>query len=66
MGDFVFFSDFFRISGIQGFLGSVPPPRDCKGRSGEPCFVLHRWVYTIGEDEPEIAVTISCIDRSRW
>ena len=19
-----------------------------KGRSGEPCFVLHRWVYTIG------------------
>ena len=28
---------------------------------GEPCFVLHRWVYTIGEDEPEIAV-----ERCRW
>ena len=32
-----------------------------KGRSGDPCFVLHRWVYTIGEDEPEIAV-----ERCRW
>ena len=32
-----------------------------KGRSGEPCFVLHRWVYTIGEDEPEVAV-----ERCRW
>ena len=27
-----------------------------RGRSGAPCFVLRRWVYTIGEDEPELAV----------
>ena len=27
-----------------------------RGRSGVPCFVLRRWVYTIGEDEPELAV----------
>ena len=26
-----------------------------------PCFALHRWVYTIGEDEPELAV-----ERCRW
>ena len=32
-----------------------------RGRSGEPCFVLQRWVYTIGVDEPEIAV-----ERCRW
>ena len=36
VGDFVFFSSFFRISGIQGFLGSVPAPRDHKLR---PCWV---------------------------
>ena len=28
MGDLYFFRNFFRISGIQAFLGSVPPPRD--------------------------------------
>ena len=27
-----------------------------RGRSGEPCFVLQRWVCTIGVDEPELAV----------
>ena len=27
-----------------------------RGRSGAPRFVLKRWVYTIGEDEPELAV----------
>ena len=27
-----------------------------RGRSGIPCFSLRRWVYTIGEDEPELAV----------
>ena len=32
-----------------------------RGRSGEPCFLLHRSVYTIGEDEPEIAV-----ERCGW
>ena len=32
-----------------------------RGRSGEPCFVLQRWVYTIGIDEPELSVE-SC----RW
>ena len=31
------------------------------GRSGEPCFVLQRWVYTIGVDEPELSV-----ERCRW
>ena len=36
-----------------------------RGRSGEPCFVLQRWVYTIGVDviidEPELSV-----ERCRW
>ena len=32
-----------------------------RGRSGEPCFVLQRWVYTIGIDEPELSV-----ERCRW
>ena len=32
-----------------------------RGRSGEPCFVLQRWVYTIGLDEPELSV-----ERCRW
>ena len=32
-----------------------------RGRSGEPCFVLQRWVYTVGIDEPELAV-----ERCRW
>ena len=32
-----------------------------RGRSGEPCFVLHRWVYTIGVDQPELSV-----ERCRW
>ena len=32
-----------------------------RGRSGEPCFVVQRWAYTIGEDEPELAV-----ERCRW
>ena len=27
-----------------------------RGRSGVPYFVLRRWVYTIGEGEPELAV----------
>ena len=27
-----------------------------RGRSGTPCFVLKRWVYIIGDDEPELAV----------
>ena len=27
-----------------------------RGRSGEPCFVLQGWVYTIGIDEPELSV----------
>ena len=26
------------------------------GRSRDPCFNLRRWVYTIGTDEPELAV----------
>ena len=37
---------------------------DClaeRGRSGEPCFVLQRWVYTIGVDEPKLSV-----ERCRW
>ena len=35
MGDFVcfFFFVIFRISGIQGFLGSVPPPWDRNSRA---------------------------------
>ena len=32
-----------------------------RGRSGDPCFVLQRWVYTIGVDEPELSV-----ERCRW
>ena len=32
-----------------------------RGRSREPCFNLKRWVYTIGIDEPELAV-----ERCRW
>ena len=32
-----------------------------RGRTGEPCFALRRWVYTVGEDEPELAV-----ERCRW
>ena len=32
-----------------------------RGRSGEPCFVLQGWVYTIGVDEPELSV-----ERCRW
>ena len=32
-----------------------------RGRSGKPCFNLRRWVYTIGIDEPELAV-----ERCRW
>ena len=32
-----------------------------RGRSGDPCFNLRRWVYTIGIDEPELAV-----ERCRW
>ena len=32
-----------------------------RGRSGDPCFTLRRWVYTIGIDEPELAV-----ERCRW
>ena len=32
-----------------------------RGRSGEPCFVLQRWVYTIGVDEPELSA-----ERCRW
>ena len=27
-----------------------------RGRSSTPCFTLRRWVYTTGEDEPELAV----------
>ena len=33
MGDFVIFSDFFRISRLEGFLYSVPPQGDRKTRS---------------------------------
>ena len=32
-----------------------------RGRFGEPCFALQRWVYTIGIDEPELSV-----ERCRW
>ena len=32
-----------------------------RGHSGEPCFVLQRWVYTIGTDEPELSA-----ERCRW
>ena len=33
MGDFVNFSDFFRISGLEGFLYSVPPQKNLNGRT---------------------------------
>ena len=36
--------------------GRIGWPLAERGRSGIPCFVLRRWVYTIGEDEPEFAV----------
>ena len=32
VGGFVFFRNFFRILGFQRFLGSLPGPRDRKGR----------------------------------
>ena len=37
-GILCFFVIFFRISGTQGFLGSVPPPQDRKLRWIQECF----------------------------
>ena len=38
MGDFVsFLRNFFRISGIQAFLGSVPGPQACKASGPSQC-----------------------------
>ena len=30
-------------------------------RSGDPCFNLRRWVYTVGTDEPELAVLLGLL-----